>query len=154
MPIKRFLALGPIAQSQAPFEQFLIAERHQLRLEGGNRRQQRLPTRQPPANRGLREGLQSGLQTFGNGRPGVRHSWQSDSVFLVCPAVPDKRSLGKPPGDCTSLASGPCSALQHIRPEEGQWQSRRVGAKCALAGAATAFEPHVKRRLGMPLLSA
>ena len=70
--IERFLAFGPITQSQAAFEQFLVAQGHQFRLEGGDRRQQRLPTGQPAANRRLRECLQPGLQTFGNGRPGVR----------------------------------------------------------------------------------
>ena len=48
-PRQRLAALGAVAQRKAPLAELLVAELLQFRLQAGDLRQQRGPTRQPPA---------------------------------------------------------------------------------------------------------
>ena len=47
-PAQRLAALRAVAQRQAPLAKLLVAELLQFRLQGGDLRQQRRPTRQSP----------------------------------------------------------------------------------------------------------
>ena len=65
-PRQRLAALGAVSQRKAPLAELLVAQLLQFRLQGGDLRQQRGPTRQPPTVHGAGKTRQLRLEAGGD----------------------------------------------------------------------------------------